>query len=788
MWWLNDDWDEQPQRIPDRILHGRSLTDRLHSSPRTKRVSLLTEAESQANKLLQEVGTYDDSFVRQIQQLRAEREKQAKEHAANVGKLTAELDAAAKRYQESLKQLQDQSKCRIGELRQEIEQLNGTLGDQVRDRERYQLQSDRLRKLLLEAEEKIAERGQQLTELRNELDQQRSASEFEIAEREQRHQHESAYLRSTANDAETRAEKAEREVQKLREFSLRLTASHHAQLNETRRRCEVDLRLVRQKQQQAELSNEQIAEQLTEQTDRLNTSETKRQELSNQIASLLQQQQIAASDAETRVEKAEAEVKKLREFSVRLTASHHAQLTETRRRCEVDLRLVQQKQQQAEQSSQQMAEQLAEQNERLNVSETKRQALSNQIASLLQQQQIADSVVRQTQDEANARAAQDQAEIDSLRAATKQLEMANARLKGEAQEAQNEFALRRAELERRVQLAEQHVRHVDDAIAAGKRQINHLTEQVQQSTATIRKLRAKLEQVETEASTIQSRCEHITAAWQVSQVELSRLKQQFSEHLDHAAHNQRVAKANIATLTREKDQLRQQLSRQSDAGESDRKDRQQQAIQLQKQLEQKTADFAAACHEIDSQSAEIDRLVGSLEKMKLENERLIELQQSEFPKWQASVNELTAQLDEEKQLRERAESEVRRLAVERSERITQLASEREQLQMDLNRARAGQSIAKQRYRQALAHFAREREQVGETNLGEIEKLQRKVMALRNQMQREASQRRKAQSALKRSVESNGSDPIAAQLLSEIESQDETLRLCNTARSRSRRAA
>lgn len=399
MWWLNDNWDDEAERNRSPVFHRRSAATRIPSLPRSKRVSLLTEAEAEANKRLMEIGSIGSDLAsrsnvpnRDIQRYQMELKRQALQQARTIQQLKEGFAAETDACQQELQSVRDASTKQNEQLTDELHLVRRALGDHVREREHSRLQQDRLRKLLQEAEQSLDLKTQQLGDLREEMDEQVAASDAQIQEREQRHQLECAYLRSMASDAEQRAEKAEQEIGKLRDFVLRLTAAHRAQLNENLRNCELNVQDARDQWEVATKKYEQ--------------------------------------------------------------------------QCE---------------TFQQQAQQLED-------SESKRRVQTQQLASIVQQQQISESVVRQMKSETDA-------------------------------------------------------------------QLNEASEKVEE-------LRQQLQESESTREMLKNRCDHVTAAWQVSQVELSRMKQRFNELLDHSAHSKRADKLAIATLTRQTDQLREELSRQ----------------------------------------------------------------------------------------------------------------------------------------------------------------------------------------------------------------------------------
>ncbi len=250
MWWLDDSRFNGKDDHLMRLYRRRSSAMAGSGRRPQKRMSLLSEAEVEANLRLLECGSSPQ---------------------ANAG-------------------VEDQL----------LERWRQSVTDRTRDRETFQIRQQHLRKLLLEAERKLADREQELADVHLEIEQQVSRSTQQLDDLRKCHESEALLLQATTVSAERRAEKAQsradqadQELAKMRAYVDRLTGSHQAQLQEIRRQCELDVEAVNERLASCQSECEQLRSRLSEQVNELQESESKRTRMAKDLALTTQQYQIA---------------------------------------------------------------------------------------------------------------------------------------------------------------------------------------------------------------------------------------------------------------------------------------------------------------------------------------------------------------------------------------------------------------------------------------------------------------------------------------------------------------
>ncbi|MCP4886781.1 MAG: hypothetical protein GY904_09230 [Planctomycetaceae bacterium] len=282
MWWLDDNSFDTNHHSNWRFSRGVRQTNIQPIKQTKKRRTLLSSAEIEANKRLLEAGTSDDSLAPQPKT------------SPLVEPIKRNSVAEIKRrYEARIDHLRGIAQEQERALNHQLAQKRTYIGDQAHDREFARVQLARLRKLLLEAEQKITERDQQLIELRRELDENAAEATGRSRDQQQIHDAECSYLKSMNSDVERRATKLEQEVKKLRQYTQRLTANHRDQLNETRRECRTELEALAERLASSERECADLREALTVEQEHLEESNLKREQQIQQIAALTQKCQIA---------------------------------------------------------------------------------------------------------------------------------------------------------------------------------------------------------------------------------------------------------------------------------------------------------------------------------------------------------------------------------------------------------------------------------------------------------------------------------------------------------------
>ncbi len=187
---------------------------------------------------------------------------------------------------------------------------------------------------------------------------------------------------------------------------------------------------------------------------------------------------------------------------------------------------------------------------------------------------------------------------------------------------------------------------------------------------------------------------------------------------------------------------------------------------LKSLVAQRESELNGLWNESYEKSKEIDRRDGALERLRLKNERLIEIQDSKFNSMRSQYEEMVRVLDAEKSKRKRAEEESRRLSSERSSRITQLVRQNESITNQLA------SVREQNVR-LLAEVAELRDR---PKSNELELIESQIQKLRDRLQREAAERRKVEALLKRNANSSNLDADVSSAWSQIESENQVRRL------------
>ncbi len=214
----------------------------------------------------------------------------------------------------------------------------------------------------------------------------------------------------------------------------------------------------------------------------------------------------------------------------------------------------------------------------------------------------------------------------------------------------------------------------------------------------------------------------------------------------------------------------------------------------------------------DEATQKLDRKNSSLERLRQENERLLEVQDSQYASMQSRLNELIVAFDDERSQRDTAENEARRLSVERSERIAFLSQQREQLldqvsgmneendrlraERDQSHTRAGAvekwfRLANEQLIETSNEAQRLRVQAEESLSSPladdlrvamsqrdrtITQLETETMKLYARLQREAAARRKAEGAIKRQGKTADVDTVVHEAWHEIDVRDQVERL------------
>ena len=107
--------------------------------------------------------------------------------------------------------------------------------------------------------------------------------------------------------------------------------------------------------------------------------------------------------------------------------------------------------------------------------------------------------------------------------------------------------------------------------------------------------------------------------------------------------------------------------------------------QLQGLLERRESEILQLGDNADQKKSNEDQNIEKIRKLADERERLVQIQNSQAETLQNRTDELLLELDDEKEKRRIAENECRRLSLERSERITFLSRQREELLAEVSR-------------------------------------------------------------------------------------------------------
>ncbi len=282
MWWLDDESFEQNHESNWRLARGLRQAKIQIVKQARKRMTLLSAGEVEANKRLLEAGTSDDSLVPHPQKTSA--------HGPAKRTSVAEIKQL---YDAQIEQLRGVAQEKVKALKHQLAKARHFIGDQAHDREFARVQLARLRRLLLEAEQKSTDRDQQLIEMQRELDANVAQAANHARDQQQIHENQCSYLTSVNSDVAQQAAKFEKETQKLRQYTQRLTATHRDQLNETRRKCRTELETLGERLANSQQECEQLREELIVGQERLEEWDLKREQYNQQIAALTQKCQIA---------------------------------------------------------------------------------------------------------------------------------------------------------------------------------------------------------------------------------------------------------------------------------------------------------------------------------------------------------------------------------------------------------------------------------------------------------------------------------------------------------------
>lgn len=177
--------------------------------------------------------------------------------------------------------------------------------------------------------------------------------------------------------------------------------------------------------------------------------------------------------------------------------------------------------------------------------------------------------------------------------------------------------------------------------------------------------------------------EEATARKADTNAEVLKLTEALQRKQDESVDFYRQAKETEYDLRKQIDQLQRELAKREEDVERKSTELESKVGSLEQVLEARQQELQSLAQKTETATFELQRRGGAIDKVKQENQRLVEVHTSQFNTLQSRVDELIVALDEEKSKREVAETECRRLSIERSNRIGVLSRQRDRLMSEL---------------------------------------------------------------------------------------------------------
>ena len=181
----------------------------------------------------------------------------------------------------------------MSSLQREINDLRRTVAEQSMERATDSKRILELRRTLLAAEQQLADQQTERDNLQEQLDVQATRHHEHLLERDRDHEREYQFLQATASDFEHRVTRLASQLEALKTHCARQTATHQAQLAQTRRESATDLNDVSAELREAQTRCAQLESQVQALREDLSASQRSRQQQAEEMAKIAQRYQIA---------------------------------------------------------------------------------------------------------------------------------------------------------------------------------------------------------------------------------------------------------------------------------------------------------------------------------------------------------------------------------------------------------------------------------------------------------------------------------------------------------------
>lgn len=263
MWWLDDNLYRGNSGDRKRLLYRASLPQPQNKPPLAPQDGNVTwqlsASQMAANKVLmqletvQELETDQDSQIERLRADIASLEKAVREQAAQRDELQTKVQQQADEHAEQLAETLSNSQrnletqesefeAKLEQLRQQLDESEKLVAQQVALATAGNAEADHLNKLLSTADNIITARDAELTELRSELEACKQQYAERLTEAEREYAAELERLRTIALAAERRAVERKGRIATLESELGHLTKTHALELGRLRDSMEVKLR------------------------------------------------------------------------------------------------------------------------------------------------------------------------------------------------------------------------------------------------------------------------------------------------------------------------------------------------------------------------------------------------------------------------------------------------------------------------------------------------------------------------------------------------------------------
>jgi chromosome segregation ATPase len=656
MWWLDESLFRGGRGDSGRFLYRGSVSVPANPSvssqkgQRKRRKLELTAAQIAVNQSLLGLDSQQEEYTKQ---LRADVESLERAIREQKSKLQ---DVETRREQELIEHGDD-----LAGAKQIAEQTIAQLRDQ------QSRETQRLRQMLISAESKIRERDSELSELRSQADAREQQNTEALAETKYQHAIDTRHLQSVASAAEQRSAERKDAINKLHSTLHEQEESHRNETLALAQSHETKINQVVSELLQAHHSINSLASELA-------AGKRELQTLRDEIASVADAMELRRREHADEARRSQAEISQLyleldRNVDEKKTIDtntkrERGELSKTIADLQEQLQTAGDRLRQSEAAGVEHVQRVAEFHQTIH-------DLHDEIAAL-------NSAIRV----ASGTHAIEKSRIEQEIVSLKQLRDADT------ERDHGELSKTIVDLQERLKTDGDRIRQFE---IAGAESVQQATELQQ----TILRLRDELA---ASKSALQLASESSASEKSALRLEIASLRQSLERQQDCAIDQSRHSQAAEWDLRAQCDALQQQLKQVSADAAQRTKDSDKQMTELKSVLAERDEELKSLWYDSEESADQLDRTQGALERIRLENERLLEMHDAQFTTLQSRIDELVVSLDTERHKRAAAEKEARRLCTSRSQRILFLGQQREkfsaqvgQLQVEIDRLRENES-------------------------------------------------------------------------------------------------